>query len=57
MESVKSVDAYCADINQTMITAQLQAKASHEQMGICKTYFNHTYIYIYIYIFLKKSWI
>ncbi len=41
METVKSVDTYCAEINQTMITAQLQAKANHEQMGICETYLNY----------------
>jgi hypothetical protein len=34
METVKSADAYCAEINQTMVTAQLQAKANYEQMGI-----------------------
>ncbi|RIA95761.1 hypothetical protein C1645_756696 [Glomus cerebriforme] len=38
METVKSADTYCAEINQTMITAQLQAKANYEQMGIVNVF-------------------
>jgi len=38
METVKSADAYCAEINQTMVTAQLQAKANYEQMGIVNVF-------------------
>ncbi|GBB88081.1 hypothetical protein RclHR1_14600008 [Rhizophagus clarus] len=38
METVKSADTYCAEINQTVITAQLQAKANHEQMGIVNVF-------------------
>lgn len=36
MDTVKSADTYCAEINQTVIAAQLQAKANYEQMGIGK---------------------
>ncbi|CAB4385068.1 unnamed protein product [Rhizophagus irregularis] len=38
METVKSADTYCAEINQTVIAAQLQAKANYEQMGIVNVF-------------------
>ncbi|CAI2181431.1 16630_t:CDS:2 [Funneliformis geosporum] len=38
METVKSVDTYCVEINQTMIAAQLQAKTNYEQMGIVNVF-------------------
>ncbi|CAG8741423.1 5946_t:CDS:2, partial [Funneliformis caledonium] len=38
METVKSVDTYCVEINQTMIASQLQAKANYEQMGIVNVF-------------------
>ncbi|CAG8558956.1 1952_t:CDS:2 [Diversispora eburnea] len=34
MDTVKSVDDYCADISKSMISTQLQAKNNQEQIGI-----------------------
>ncbi|CAG8538621.1 19182_t:CDS:2, partial [Racocetra fulgida] len=34
METVKSADEYCAQINQSIITTQLQAKTNHEQISV-----------------------
>lgn len=36
MDTVKSVDEYCAEISQSIISAQFQEKNNQEQIGIGK---------------------